>query len=118
MRGLWLDQPLPRTELQPPTCFQAQPASYTPTVSGTAFPVAAGVQLPNMCEQFALMPMWCPGVNVQQMVNVQQTTPMQAASVEDTTEHISAEDELYMGPHLTSNTPARNTALTQTGPPP
>ena len=101
MRGLWLDQPRPRTELEPPTLFQAQPASYTPTVSCTAFPVADGVQLPYMCAPIMLLPMWYPEVNVQ------QTTPRLAVEVEGTTEHISADDELYMGPHVISSTPAQ-----------
>ena len=80
MRGLWLDQPRPRTELEPPTLFQAPPASYTPTVSCTAFPVADGVQLPYMGPPIMFLPyIWYPEVNVQ------QTTPMLAVEVEGTT---------------------------------
>ena len=87
MRGLWLDPPRPRTELEPPTVFQAPPASYTPTVSCTAFPVADGVQLPYMCA--TMLPMayiWYANVDVQ------QTTPMLAVEVEGTTGHESDGD--------------------------
>ena len=88
MRGLWLDQPWQRTELQPPTYFQAQPASYTPTVSGTAFPVAAGVQLPYMGAPVVMW--WYPEVNVQQM------TPMPAVEVQGTTEHEGDDESWHM----------------------
>ena len=87
MRGLWLHQPCPTAELQPPANSQAQPASYAPTMWRN-----------NEYGKFVPVPgtlyMWHAGpvVNVQEMVNVQQTTSMQAAEVEGTTEHENGDD--------------------------